>query len=197
MENIKSNYKMIPFSIDLDLTSFYEEAERRGYYNNTSSKVMVDCFRNEREKQVWILYDNDNPIGSVGAHSFDDVMGPNSYRILTRVCSFGNARPSKGMLTARRLAIEHQTFNDQFFLPTCIEWAGAQNNLYVTSNEESVGNQRLVHKIYFPTLEKIGIAKRIKDVYYRYTYQTVWQIFPDKFYENLNKYERWKLNEEV
>lgn len=185
-------YRLVEYSDDFDLSNFYAEAKRRGFMNNISKKTMIDCFNNEREKQTWILYNDKRPVGAVGAHSFDDVMGPNSYRILTRVCSFGDERPNKGMLTVRRLAVEHQTFNDQFFLPTCIEWAGKENNLYVTSNESEIGSQRLVHRIYFPTLEKLGIAKRIEDnVYYRYTYQTIWQIFPDKFYENLAKYKRW------
>jgi len=39
-------YELIEFSPSLDLSDFYAEAERRGHVNNSSQKVMVDCFRN-------------------------------------------------------------------------------------------------------------------------------------------------------
>ena len=41
------------------------------------------------------------------------------------------------------------------------------------------------------TLEKIGIVSRVKDVHYRHTDQTVWEIHADKFLENLERYPRW------
>jgi hypothetical protein len=91
-------HKLKEWDPSLDLTEFYSEATRRGFVNNSSQKAMIDCFRNEKEWSVWILYDNDRAIGSVAAHSFDDVMGPNSYRILTRVCTFAESRPSKSGL---------------------------------------------------------------------------------------------------
>lgn len=185
------SYKIVEFSDDLDLDDFYAEAKRRGFTNNSSKKAMIDCFKNEREWNAWILYENDRAIGSVAAHSFDDVMGPGSYRILTRVCTFGEARPKHGLITAKKLVAEHQNLTDQFLLPKCIEWAG-EENLYVTSNESKVASQRLVHSIYFPTLAKIGIANKVKDVHYRGIKQTVWQINAEAFLENLSKYPRWK-----
>jgi hypothetical protein len=184
-------FKIVEFTDDLDLTYFYTEAEKRGFVNNVSKKVMVDCFRNEREKQVWILYQNNTPIGSVAAHSFDEVMGPNTYRVLTRVCTFGEARPTQGLVTPKRLIAEHQNLTDQFLLPTCINWVNKRGRIFATSNASKNASQRLVHSYYFPTLEKIGVVSKIKEVFYRYTDQTVWEIYPDKFYENLAKFPRW------
>lgn len=183
-------YTLKEWSPELDLSDFYAEAQRRGFVNNSSEKAMIDCFRNEKEWNAWILYQNDKAIGSVAAHSFDDVMGPGSYRILTRVCTFGNARPNKGLTTAKRLCAEHQNLTDQFLLPKCIEWAGRER-LYATSNASKEASQRLVHSIYFPTLEKIGVVTRIKDVNYRHTDQTVWQINVENFEANLDRYTRW------
>lgn len=183
-------YKIIAWSSDLDLTDFYNKASARGFINNSSQAAMVDCFKNEKKWQVWILYKDDIAIGSVAAHSFDDVMGPDSYRILTRVCTFGDARPKKGLITPTRLIAEHQNLTDQFLLPACIEWAGKEK-LYSTSNSDSIASQRLVHKYYFPTLEKVGIARKVKDVFYRGLEQTVWEIDAQKFEENLSKYPRW------
>jgi hypothetical protein len=183
-------HKVIEWTPSLDLTEFYSEAARRGFVNNSSQKAMIDCFRNEKEWSAWILYDNDRAIGSVAAHSFDGVMGPNSYRILTRVCTFAESRPSKGLITPKRLIAEHQNLTDQFLLPQCIKWAG-HGNMYATSNTSKEASQRLVHSYYFPTLEKLGIVTKIKEAHYRNTDQTVWQIHPDKFLENLNLYPRW------
>jgi hypothetical protein len=182
-------FNLIEWNKNLDLSQFYEEASRRGFVNNSSQKNMIDCFRNEREYNVWILYKDKNVIGSVAAHSFDDVMGPNSYRILTRVCTFGEFGLNKGLIKPKRLVAEHQNLTDQFLLPKCIEWA--KGNLYATSNNSKEASQRLVHKYYFPTLEELGIASKIKDIHYRSTDQTVWQIHPDKFYKNLERYPRW------
>ena len=183
-------FKIVEWSADLDLTEFYAEAERRGFSNNSSQKAMVDCFDTEREKQVWILYENDKAIGSVAAHSFDEVMGPGSYRVLTRVCTFAEARPTKGLITAKRLVAEHQNLTDQFLLPACIAWAKTKN-LYSTSTAHAVASQRLVHKFYFPTLEKIGVVECVGDIHYRSTDQTLWRINVDAFEENLKRYPRW------
>lgn len=183
-------HKIVQWSSDLNLHEFYKEAKQRGFVNNSSQKSMIDCFRNEREWNAWILYKDKKPIGSVAAHSFDDVI-PGGYRVLTRVCTFAEARPSKGLIKPKRLVAEHQNLTDQFLLPQCLEWVGNKGRVFATSNKSKEASQRLVHNYYFPTLEKIGIVKKIKEVEYRNTFQTVWEIFPDKFYDNLKLYPRW------
>jgi hypothetical protein len=183
-------YEIKKWTEDLDLTDFYAEAERRGFLNNSSQAAMIDCFRNEKEWAVWILYKDNVAVGSVAAHTFD-IMGPNSYRVLARTCTFGNARPNGGLGTTKRLIEEHQNLTDQFLLPTCIEWAGTEN-IYCTSHGSNVASQRLVHKHYFPTLEKIGTVTRIKELEYRGHWQTVWKVNVDVLYNQLAKFPRWK-----
>jgi hypothetical protein len=184
-------FKLIEWNLSLDLTDFYKEAESRGFVNNLSQQAMIDCFRNEREWAAWILYQDDRAVGSVAAHSFDDVMGPNSYRILTRVCTFAEARKDSGLITPKRLVAEHQNLTDQFLLPKCLEWVGNRGSAYATSNPSKQASQRLVHKYYFPTLAELDIVEQIKDVDYRGLLQTVWKINGDKFLNNLEKYPRW------
>lgn len=181
------------WSEDLDLTSFYSEALKRGFTNNSSQKMLVDCFNNEREKCVWILYYNDDPIGSVAAHSFDDVMGPNTYRIAARTCVFTDKIPGiyGTNLRTKSVITENQNPTAQFLIPTCIEWAPKDSRLFITSNNNVSGTQRGVHNVFGPLMERRGMMRRIKDVYYRGTDQTVWELFPDKFYEVLNSYPRW------
>jgi hypothetical protein len=185
-------YRTVEWNENLDLKEFYKEAQLRGFANNSSQQTMIDCFRNEKKWNAWILYLGERAIGSVAAHSFDDIMGPDSYRILTRVCTFAEARPGKGLITPKKLIAEHQNLTDQFLLPACIKWAGKQN-LYSTSNTSQEASQRLVHKFYFPTLAEIGIVEKIDNIYYRGTLQTIWKINADLFLKNLQKYPRWDV----
>jgi hypothetical protein len=183
-------YKIIPWSVDLDLDNFYKKASDRGFENNSSKKVLVDCFNNERESQVWILYQNDNPIGSVAAHSLD-ILGPNSYRICARTCTFVEANNRTSLSTANIIFNQHQNLTAQFFIPTCIDWCGKDNNMYISSNDSLIGRQRLVHKLYCPSLEKIGTLKKSGEIQYRGHLQTFWKLNVETFNEQLSKYPRW------
>jgi len=49
-------YELKEWSPSLDLTEFYQEAQRRGHTNNASEESMVGCFKDEEKFQVWILY---------------------------------------------------------------------------------------------------------------------------------------------
>lgn len=182
-------YKIIPWSEDLNLTDFYTEADKRGFTNNNSQHMLVDCFRNETEKQTWILYYNDMAVGSVAAHSFPE-MGENCYRICARTCVFSDMLP-KTTLRTRNQIVTHQHVTSQFLIPTCIEWCPKNSRLFITSNENDAGTQRLVHRIFGPAMEETGQMKKICDLFYRGTNQTVWELFSDKFYEVLNSNTRW------
>jgi hypothetical protein len=187
-------YKVVEWSADLDLIDFYNEADKRGFKNNSSKRALIDCFSNEREKQVWILFHNNRAVGSVAAHSFDDVMGDNSYRIAARTCVFTDLLNGTYGKSLRTISVitKHQNPTAQFLIPACINWCPAGANLYITSNESSIGSQRRVHNIFGPALEKKGIMKKIKEVYYRETQQTVWQFFPEVFWKDIDRYTRWK-----
>jgi hypothetical protein len=182
-------YKVIPWSEDLDLDQFYITARAKGFENNSSQQMLVDCFRKEKEWQVWILFYNDIAVGSVAAHSFPE-MGENAYRIAARTCVFTDHLPTTTLRTRNQI-VTHQHVTSQFLIPVCIEWCPKDSKLYITSNENSAGTQKLVHRIFGPAMEGTGQMKRICEMYYRGTYQTVWQLFPDCFYKELNKYPRW------
>lgn len=182
-------YKIIPWTPELDLTEFYARAEARGFANNSTQKMLVDSLAKEKEWCVWILYYNDKAIGSVGAHSFSE-MGENAYRIAVRTCVFSYELPLTTLRTRNQI-VTHQHVTSQFLIPVCIDWCPPGASMYVTSNENEAGTQRLVHKIFGPVMEDAGQMRRVKDMFYRGTTQTVWQIFPDKFYEALNKNSRW------
>jgi hypothetical protein len=186
-------YKVVPWHEGLNLDNFFEESTRRGFKNNSSKAALIDCFKNEKEKQVWILYFNDRAVGSVAAHSFDDVMGPNSYRIAARTCVFTDLVDnsySSGLRT-KSVITEHQNPTAQFLIPACINWCPSNADLYITSNQSSVGTQRRVHNIFGPLLEKKGIMKKVKNIHYRGIDQTVWYFDADKFNEDIKRYPKW------
>jgi hypothetical protein len=181
---------MVPWNKDLDLSEFYRRAEEKGYENNKNQRVLVDCFNDEREKQVWILYNNQTPVGSVASHSLD-IMGDNSYRICARTCVFTD-KLQINTLRTRNQIITHQHITSQFLIPVCIEWAGRDKKLYITSNDSKSGSQRLVHKIFCPLLESRGVLTKSAVKVYRGLEQTFWLLDVDQFYQQLEKFPRWK-----
>jgi hypothetical protein len=182
-------YKIIPWSKDLDLSEFYSTASAKGFENNASQKMLVDSLAKEKEWCVWILYYNNNAIGSVGAHSFPE-MGNDAYRVAVRTCVFTDMLPTNTLRTKNQI-VTHQHVTSQFLIPACINWAPNGSRLYITSNENEVGTQRLVHRIFGPAMESTGQMKRVKDLYYRGSNQTVWELLPNKFYEELHKHPKW------
>jgi hypothetical protein len=183
------NFKILKWSPELDLAEFYATAEAKGFVNNASQKMLVDSLAKEDEWCVWILYYNHKAIGSVGAHSFPE-MGDKAYRIAARTCVFTDMLPMTTLRTRNQI-VTHQHVTSQFLIPACIEWAPVDSNLYITSNESDIGTQRLVHRIFGPSMESSGQMKRVAEIMYRGTEQTVWQLYPNKFYEELSKYKRW------
>lgn len=183
-------FNLVEYNDNLDLAKFYEDAKERGFVNNSSKKAMIDCFANERDWKVWILYDNTDAVGSVAAHSLD-IIGPNAYRICARTCTFAEARPSHGLITVRRLILEHQNLTAQFFIPKCIEYCPTDSDLYITSNESKVASQRQVHEIYCPTLAKTGLLTKTHELEYRGHVQSFWKLDREIFFSQLSKYNRW------
>ena len=182
-------YKIVPWTIDLDLEGFYATAAAKGFTNNASQKMLIDSLAREQEWCVWILYYNGKAVGSVGAHSFPE-MGDNAYRIAVRTCVFSDMLPLDTLRTRNQI-VTHQHATSQFLIPACINWAPAGSKLYITSNESSVGTQRLVHHIFGPAMEATGQMKRIKEIDYRGTRQTVWELHASEFLKELDNYPRW------
>jgi hypothetical protein len=184
-----TGFKIVSWSKELDLTEFYATAEAKGFTNNSSQKMLVDSLAKEKSWAVWILYYYEKAVGSVAAHSFPE-MGENAYRIAARTCVFSDHIPIPSIRTRNQI-VTHQHVTSQFLIPVCIEWTPPWANLYITSNENSVGTQRLVHNIFAPAMEATGQMKRIKEINYRGTKQTVWELFPKRFLEELERNPRW------
>jgi len=178
-------YKIVPWTPDLDLTEFYKNCGARGFINNASQQAMIDCFRNEREWCVWILYYNNVAVGSVAAHSIDE-----GYRICARTCVLTELLPTTTLRTRNQI-INHQHVTAQFLMPACIEWVG-DNDMYITSHPSKVGTQRLVHTIWGPSLERTGVLTRAFEKEYRGHVQTFWKLNTSVFLEQLTKVDKWQ-----
>ena len=188
-------FKLIPYSDTLDLTEFYTIASVKGFVNNESKRKLLDSLAKEDRFQDWMLMWDERIIGCTAAHSFPE-MGPDSYRIACRICTFTDQLPKeyqglRGTDTIRN----HQTTTQQFFQPAGIKWAGPNKNYYVTTNENAEGSQRLVHKIVAPTLEETGVYTKETELEYRGTRQTVWRVNADIYFKQLKTVKQWPTYE--
>ena len=172
-------YSIVKWVPELDLTDFYIYCASKGFVNNASQKAMIDCFCNEREWCVWILFYNDVAVGSVAAHSIDE-----GYRICARTCVLSDLLPLNTLRTRNQI-VTHQHVTAQYLMPACIEWVADKGDMYITSHPSEVGTQRLVHTIWGPSLEKTGVLTRAFEKNYRGHLQTFWKLNADVFLEQL------------
>ena len=183
-------YKIVPYNESIDLTEFYKEAHQRELHNNSTKKMLFDSISNEPEWQVWILYYNNEIVGTTAAHTLD-IMGDNCYRIAARSCVFTDKLPQTSLRTLTGIK-EHQNATAQFLIPICIEWQ-PYANLYITSNEHEQGTQRQVHRIFCPALEKTGALNKVAEKEYRGHKQTFWEVNVDVYYRQLDEFGRWPI----
>ena len=180
-------YKVVRWNESIDLTDFYAKAEQKGFLNNSNRHMLIDCFNNEREYYLNLLYENDTIIGCQVVHSFDDVAGPGAYRS-GRTCTVGGSRRLLGRATITKM----QNYVDQFLHPASfklIESLGGTH--YSTSNILKVGSQEKVNRTYFKELERQGIVTYVKDIEYRNTPQTLWRFNNERFWKLKSIYPSW------
>ena len=181
--------EMLPYSPEMDLESFYQKAASKGYKNNSNKKIMVDAFDSEREKQVWIMYNDDSPVGAVAAHSLD-IISSTAFRICARTCVFTDELPKTSLRTVTGITT-HQNYTAQYLMPACLDWIPEWGDAFITSNELEGGSQRLVHRIFCPALEKTGVLELWDRKMYRGTVQHFWKVNKEQFYEELDRFGRW------
>jgi hypothetical protein len=182
-------YKIVEYSDNLDLTEFYRLASERGFYNNNSKEVLYDTFSHCERFQTWILFYNERAVGSVSSHSLEElgILG-DAYRIAARTCVFTDiSGKNNNMRSLERVIKQHQNLTAQIFIPLCIEWAGRDRDLYISSNENAHGTQRLVHNIFCPALNSTGALDNPIELEYRLSLQSFWKLNVDVFYNQLKE----------
>jgi hypothetical protein len=182
-------YKIVDFDTSIDLSDFYKSAAHRGFLNNSNQKVLYESFTHFEKFKVWLLYYDDICIGSVAAHSLEELrfLGNNAFRIAARTCVLTDQDKKHPSLRTRNQILTHQNVTAQILLPICVEWAGKKNNLYITSNENKHGTQRHVHKIYCPALNSTGALEDSIELEYRLSLQSFWKMNVDVFYNQLGE----------
>jgi hypothetical protein len=187
-----SDFKIVQWHKGIDLTEYYAGAEAVGHVNNASQKMLIDCFNNEREFVLNLLYEDDTIIGTQIIHTFDEV-GPNAWR--AGRTSLIKKPPDEIRLSGMSQISKLQNYTDQFFHSTAIKFVTERNGeLYSTTNANPEGSQSLVNKIYFPKLAKMGIVENLGEMDYRYTKQTLWKFNFERFWELYNLFPKWKLS---
>ena len=183
-------YRIQEYNQTLDLDDFYRLAHDRKFYNNDSKEKVVDTWKHMDRWQVWFLYFDDQIVGSIAAHSLEElgVLG-DAYRIAARTCTFDDLTQQRTSLrTANTIIAKHLNLTAQFLLPLCIEWAGKDKDLYISSNENDTGTQKYVHRLYCPGLRKIGILEDPVDLEYRRAIQSFWRLNVGEFYNQMENY---------
>ena len=184
------SYEIVEYSPNLDLVDFYNENKLRGLENNSSQQEMFDCFRNEKKWNGWLVEYNNKFIGGVCIHSFDDVMGADSYRIYARSC-FHTELSMKPTGYVKSHYSKLQNVGLQLFTPVSIEWAGLDKKFYGSSNSRDVGSAQVVDKVWFPRLAERGIFTKVKEVFYRGHYQNVWELNVSEYLTQIAEVDLW------
>lgn len=183
-------YRIQEYHKDLDLTAYYQLAHQRKFYNNNSKEKTIDTWKHMDRWQVWFLYYNEQIVGSIAAHSLEEltVLG-DAYRIAARTCTFDDLTGQRNSLrTANTIIAKHQNLTAQLLLPLCIEWAGKHKDLYISSNENDTGTQKYVHRLYCPGLRKINILEDPIELEYRRAIQSFWKLNVIEFYKQIEQY---------
>lgn len=183
-------YRCIEWSADLDLTEFYSECKRRGFENNTSQQLMIDTFNVEGDVKAWILYNDNTVIGASVLHKLP-ILGVKSYRIGARTASFSEHNPKLGLLTKKGLIQELQSLTAQFFIPAQINYLGHDKDMFISSNDSIVATQRLVHRVWCPEMQRMGLLSEHCEIEYRGHVQKFWKVDTIEYMKRLDMFPRW------
>lgn len=185
------NYTVEQFNgiVDEHMAAFFEKAAARGFVNNASLEMLNSC-ADERKHVIFLIKDGVNIVGTFGAHTIDIL--PNAYRICVRTCVLTDNTGFMGLTTLNHIKT-HSNLIAQFAIPACIAWVNDSSaNMYISSHPSPVGTQRLVHNIYCPTLEKIGVLLNTGEHKYRGHEQTFWKLNAGEFTRQLAAHTEYR-----
>lgn len=176
------------FSEQLDLTEFYKTAKERGYYNNCNQTVLHDNMKHLNDYKTFLLYYEETVVGSVCLHSLEElnILGDNAYRVGARTCLFpdliGGTRKFS-MQNYNNNPFSH--YSTQLLFPMCIKYCGIDTPMYVSTNENEVGTQIKVHRIWAKVMHRLGYLIDPVELDYRNNFQTFWKINTQKWIDDL------------
>jgi len=178
--------RLIDFDEDLDLSFFYKECDKKGWKNNNSQKRIYDKFKKYDKHNTWILYEEMLPVGSVVAHSFDEYE-KGSFRVLATTCVLEEFTTYNSLGHVKEFK-RHQHITARFYIPKMIEWCGINNNMYITTHPDEVGQMKKVHTFVMRMWTKWGLVEKKDDITYRDAKQSVWKLNAKEWLYQLDKY---------
>lgn len=184
-----------------DLTDWFKAAEQKGYYNNSNPKLLFSYLDTEEDAKLFLLYYKDRVVGNVAVHKLTTlgILGKDAYRIAARLCVISDLIDGDRGFTSLRSVngkINHDHVSAQFLYPACIEYAGRNKPLYISSIDDPVASQRAIHRRWAPYWHRMGILDAPIELEYRKKFQSFWKFNVEKFYSTL-KEQRWPEAQEV
>ncbi len=185
-----------------DLTEFFQEAEKKRYFNNSNPDILLSTLKDVDEATLFLLYNHNKIVGCVVSHKLSDlgILGINAYRIGARICMLGHLvkgeRNHNSLRNLRGAPRPHDHPSAQFLIPACIEHCGRENPLYISTHPSPIAKQRAVHTRWAPEWRKQGFLEEPIELEYRGTFQSFWKFKVNAYYEEM-KDERWPEAEKI
>lgn len=181
-------FKLEIYNGSQDLTDFYKEAEKRGYYNNSNHAMLIDYITKYENATLILLYFNQKIIGTVVVHSLAElgILGKDAYRIAARTCILTNLITGKRKHTSlRRIKdVPHDHPTSQFLIPACFKLLG-NKPMYISTHTGGIGKQNAVHKIFTKVWYDNGLLENPIELEYKRNFQTFWKVNTDKVLKTL------------
>ena len=194
-------WKIETYNGSQDLTEWYAAAESKKYYNNSSPEMLLSFLETEDDARLFLLYYKDKIVANVAAHRLSSlgILGKNAYRIAARICVVHDLIDGQRQFKTLRSVkhhINHDHIAAQFLFPACIEFAGRNNPLYISTHASKTASQRSVHERWAPYWQSIGLLKDPIELEYRGSFQSFWKLDVEYFYSTL-KDQRWPEAQEI
>jgi hypothetical protein len=188
-------WKIESYNGTQDLSDWYIAANNKKYYNNSNSEMLLNFLDTEDDAKLFLLYYKNKIVGNVATHKLTSlgILGKNAYRIAARVCVIHDLIDGQRKFKSLR-SVKHHINHDhvaaQFLFPACIEYAGRNNSLYISTHVSKIASQRAVHERWAPYWQSIKLLDSPIELEYRGTFQSFWKLNVDYFYKTL-KEQRW------
>ena len=171
-----------------DLSNFYLEAEKKGFYNNSSPEMLIGYIEKYNDATLHLLYFKNLIVGTVVSHRLKElnILGKDAHRIAARTCVLTHLIDNwkSGLKRYNDLVWNNPTA--QFLIPACINYVGKENPMYISTHTGGVGKQNAVHRVWTKAQVNAGILTDPIELEYKGSFQTFWKFNVDTFEEIIN-----------
>lgn len=190
-------FNVVPYSPELDLTEFYQNAQAQGYVKHTTPEVFN--YDRELRAQAWVVYQDGHPIASFAAHTMfprPEFKGTIAYMVWNSMCVLRYT--PIGTFGPRAFWDGYQNFNAQVVAPTCINWVYEQEGTTDVDMFTSHSHKR--KPPYDKTINimsrhwgRMGIVSHWKDSEINGETVEWWRVDHKLFMEGFNNNPKWPV----